>query len=93
MDNFSCVFSDAMERATAMVTYCMLAAVVEKTLEAERNKVKAALGHEPTLENWQYLYELQKEEKKSRNTRKTEIDREKLRRLVFGEDDSNSKAS
>ncbi len=85
MYDFSYIFNDAMKRAMAMVTYCMFAVVVEKTLEAERKKVKEALGHEPTLENWQYLYELQKEEEKSRNTRKAEIDREKLRRLVLGE--------
>jgi len=93
MYDFSYMFSDAMERATAMVAYCMLAAVVEKTLEAERKQMKAALGHDPDQENWQDYYALKQEQKDRRNTNQREIDREKLRRLVFGEDDSNSKAS
>ena len=93
MYDFSYMFSDAMERATAMVAYCMLAAVVEKTLEAERKTVKEAIGHEPTQRHLQYYLDLRQEEKNSRNTRQWEIDCKKLRRLVFGEDDSNSKAS
>ena len=47
----------------------------------------------PTLEDLQYYYELKKQEGTSRNARQRETDREKLRRLVFGEEDSNSKAS
>jgi len=76
-----------------MAAYCMLATVVEKTLEAKRKKVKEALGHEPTQENWQYYYDLQQEEKNRRNARQREIDQKNLRRLVFGEEDSNSEAS
>ena len=82
-----------MEKATAMLGFFMFAAFIEKMLEADRKQMTAVLGHEPTRENWQYLYELKQEQKNSRYTRKTEIDREKLRRLVFGEDDSNSNAS
>ena len=93
MDSFSYMFNDAMERATAMVTYCMFAAVIEKTLEAERKKVKEALGHEPTQKHLQYYFDLRQEEKNSQNTRQWEIDCKKLRRLVFGEDDNNSKDS
>ena len=93
MYDFSYMFSDAMERATAMVAYCMLAAVVEKTLEAERKQMKAALGHDPDQENWQDYYALKQEQKDRRNTNQREIDREKLRRLVFGEEDNDSKAS
>lgn len=89
MDNFSYM----MERATNMVAYCMLAAVVAKPLEAERQKVKAALGHDPDQENWQDYYELQQEQKNSQNTRQWESDCKKLRGLVFGEEDSNSKDS
>ena len=88
MDNFNYVFGYMMERATTMMAYCMLAAFADKTLEAERKKVKETLGHEPNQENWQDYYHLKQEK-----TSQREIDREKLRRLVFGEDDSNSKAS
>jgi len=44
-----------------MMAYCTLAAVVEVTLKAEREKGKATLGHEPTQENWQDYYDLQQE--------------------------------
>ena len=90
MDNWNYVFGYMMERAMTMMAYCMVAAVVEKTLEAERKKVKEALGHEPTQENWQYYYDLRQEEKNRRNARQREIDREKLRRLVMGESDATS---
>ncbi len=43
MDDFSYMFSYAMERATTMVVYCMFAALIEKTLEAERAKVRVAV--------------------------------------------------
>jgi len=93
MDNPAYMFGYIMERATTMLGYCMLAAIFEKTLEAERKKVRAAVGHEPTQENLRYYFELHQEERNRQNTRQQEIDREKLRRLVFGEDDNNSKAS
>ena len=93
MDNFSYTFNYMMERATNMMVYCILAAIADKTLEAERKRVKETLGHEPTQRHLQYYFDLRQEEKNSRNTRQWEIDCKKLRRLVFGEDDSNSKAS
>ena len=94
MDNLSYTFGYMMERAMTMMAYCTLAAVVEKTLEAERGKVRAALGHEPTQENWHDYHNLQQEKTNKQDTRQREVDREKLRRLVFGEDGgSNSKAS
>ncbi|MDD4984785.1 MAG: hypothetical protein PHQ43_03190 [Dehalococcoidales bacterium] len=89
MDEFNCMFGYMMERAMTMVAYCTLAAVVEKTLAAEREKVKVALGHKPTQENWQDYYNLQQEKTDRQNTRQREIDREKLRRLVMGEGDAS----
>lgn len=87
MDDFGSMFSYMMERATTMVMYCMFAAFVEKALEAERKKVQAALGHEPTQENWQFYYELKQDKANKQDARQREIDREKLRRLVMGDDD------
>ena len=86
MDNFNYTFNYMMERATTMAAYCTLAAVVAKALKAEREKVKAALSHEPTQENWQYYYKLQQEKTNRQDTRQREIDREKLRRLVTGDE-------
>jgi len=92
MDNPAYIFGYIMERATTMLGYCMLAAIFEKTLEAERKKVRAAVGHEPTKENWQDYYDLKQEEKTRQNARQREIDRENLRRLVFGEDGDSPEA-
>ncbi len=89
MDNFSYTFCYTMERITDMLGYFMLAAVVAKPLEAERQRVKAALGHDPNQETWQDYYALKQEQKDRQNTNQREIDREKLRRLIFGEDDTN----
>ena len=93
MDNLGYMFGYMMERAMTMVAYCMLAAISEKTLEAERKKVRAAVGHEPTQENWQDYYGLKQEEKNRQNARQREIDRENLRRLVFGKDEDNPASS
>ena len=93
MDNFSYAFGYMMERATTIMSYFMLAAFIDKTLEVDRKTVKETIGHEPTQRHLQYYSDLRKEEKNSRDTRQWEIDCQKLRRLVFGEDDSNSKSS
>jgi hypothetical protein len=90
MDNLGYMFGYMMGRAMSMVAYCTVAAVIEKMMKAERERVKAALGHEPTQENWQYYYELQEEKADRRKVRRWEDDREKLWRLVFGEDVNSS---
>ena len=92
MDDFTYTFSYMMEKATHMMAYCMLAAFAEKTLEAEKGKIKEALGHEPTQKHLQYYFDLLQEQKNSQNTLQWEIDCKKLRRLVFGEGGSNSEA-
>ena len=92
MDNSNCMFGYIMGQAMTMVAYCTFAAFVEKMLKDEREKVKAALGHEPTQENWQDYYALKQEQKNRQNAHQREVDREKLRRLVFGEGGSNSEA-
>ena len=68
MDNVNYAFGYIMERAMTMAAYCALAVAVEKTLKAEREKVRAALGHEPTQENWHDYYNLQQEKTKTGKT-------------------------
>jgi site-specific DNA-adenine methylase len=77
-----------IERAMTIMAYFMLMTVMEKTAEADRRKVKEALGHEPTQENMQYYYKLRQEE----NNRQQEIDRKNLHNLVFGEQENYSEA-
>ena len=93
MDNLGYTFGYMMERAMTMVAYCTFATFIEKILEDEKKKVKATLGHEPTQENWQDYYGLKQEEKNRQNARQREIDRENLRRLVFGKDEDNPASS
>ena len=62
--------------------------LVEKMLEAEKEKLTKALGREPTQEEWQYYRDLQWRKANREKARQREIDREKLRRLVMGEDDA-----
>ena len=92
MDNPGYMFGYMIERAVTMVAYCTIAAFIEKTMRAEKEKVKEALGHEPTQEQMQYYYELQQEKTNRRKVRQWEDDREKLRCLVFGEDINHSEA-
>ncbi len=93
MYDFSYTFREVMERAITMVTYCMFAVLIEKILVAEREKVRGVLGHEPTQEELRYYYELQLEKMNRQDAHQREDDRKKLRRLVLGEEDSDSKAS
>ncbi len=93
MYDFSYSFRDAMERAMAMVTYCMFAVLMGKILVTEREKVRAVLGHEPTQEELQYYYKLRLEKMNRQDSHQREVDREKLRRLVFGKEDNDSEAS
>ena len=92
MDNSNCMFGYMMGQAMTMVAYCTFAAYIEKMLKDERQKVKAALGHEPTQENWQDYYDLQQEQTERQKTRQREVDREKLRRLVMGDGDGSPAA-
>jgi hypothetical protein len=91
MDNPGYLFGYVMGRAMSMLAYCTVADIIEKMMKAEREKFKAALGHEPTQENWQYYYELQQEKTNRQKVRQWEDDKEKLRRLVFGEGTNSSK--
>jgi len=92
MDNFNETFSYMMGQAMTMIAYCTFATFIEKILEDERKKVKAALGHEPTQENWQDYYELKHEKTDKQKANQREIDKGKLRRLVMGELDAAADA-
>jgi hypothetical protein len=59
---------------------------VEKVIEAETKLLTMTLGHEPTDENRQYYRDLQWQKSNPERAQQREADREKLRRLVFGEE-------
>jgi len=66
----------------------MVKSFVEKMLEAEKEKLTKTLGHKPTPEEWQYYRDLQWQKANRKKALQREIDREKLRRLVMGDDDA-----
>jgi hypothetical protein len=88
MDEFNSMFSYIMGRAMTMVAYCTLAAFVEEMVKAEKEKLKNALGHEPTDENWRDYYDLLREQKVNQKAAQREADKGNLRRLVMGERDA-----
>ncbi len=51
--------------------------------------ITATLGHEPNWGNWQDFHYFKRRQAMQQNATQREIDREKLRRLVFGEDNDN----
>ena len=87
MDEFNSMFGYMMGRAMTMVAYCTVAAFVEEMVKAEKEKLKVALGHEPTDENWRDYYDLLREQKVNQKAAQREADKGKLRRLVMGERD------
>ena len=88
MDEFNCMFGYMMERAMTMVAYCAVAAFVEEMVKAEKEKLKGALGHEPTDENWRDYYDLLREQKVNQKAAQREADKGKMRRLVMGDHDA-----
>ena len=66
----------------------MVKSLADKMLEAEKEKLTKTLGHKPTPEEWQYYRDLRWQKLNREKARQREIDREKIRRLVMGEDDA-----
>jgi hypothetical protein len=58
----------------------------------DRDKAAEALDHEPNLGNMLDFQYFKRNLEAQQNDRQRETDREKLRRLVFGENDDSSKA-
>jgi len=80
--------------ATIRTACVMMLELMFTIIPRERERLRETLHHEPTNEDWedywQYLGELHSVQKCLQRAE----DRDKIRRLVFGEDSgSNSKAS
>ncbi len=56
---------------------------------ADRDILTAALGHEPNWGNWQDFHYFKRRQTAQQSNTQREIDREKLHRLIFGEDNDN----
>ena len=88
MNDWEGSFGRMMGWMMFITAHDMARKLVEKMLEAEKEKLTKALGHEPTTEEWQYYRDLQWQKSNREKARQREINREKIRRLVMGEDDA-----
>ena len=93
MDELGRYLNSMMGWVMLMTAHDMVKNFVEKVIEAETKLLTMTLGHEPTDENRQYYRDLQWQKSNPELARQREADREKLRRLVFGEEDSNPEVS
>jgi hypothetical protein len=86
MDELGRYLNNMMGWVMLITAYDMVKDFVEKVMEAERKKLTETLGHEPDSENWQYYRDLQWQKLNREKALQREIDREKLRHLVFGQE-------
>ena len=87
MDELGRYLNNMMGWVILITAHEMVKDFVEKVMEAEREKLTKTLGHEPDPENWQHYRDLQWQKLTREKSRQREIDREKLRLLVFGEEE------
>jgi len=86
MDELGRYLNRMMGWVMLMTARDMVKNFVEKMIEAETKLLAKTLEHEPTDENRQYYRDLQWQKSNPERARQRELDREKLRRLVFGEE-------
>jgi len=89
MDEWEQSFNRLMGWAVLIAVHDMVKSFVDKMLEAEKEKLTKTLGREPTREEWQYYRDLQWQKENREKALQREADREKIRRLVMGDDDAN----
>jgi len=85
MDDLKRLLNLMMGWATVFMAQDMVKSLVEKAIEAEKEVLTKTLGREPTHGERQFYRDLQWQRSNREKTRQREIDREKIRRLVFGE--------
>jgi hypothetical protein len=80
--------------ATIRTACAMMLEMVFLIVPRERERLKETLKHELTGENWEDYWQFLGERTLNQKCLQRAEDREKIRRLVFGEDgDGNSEAS
>jgi hypothetical protein len=87
MDELERLLNSMMGWTMLFAAYDAVKNFVEKAIEAEKELLTRTLGHEPTDDNRQYYRDLQWQKSNPEQARQREIDQEKLRRLVFGEEE------
>ena len=92
MDDVNIVMRGYMLGATIRTACTMMLELMFTLIPRERERLIQALGHEPTQENWEDYWQLLGEQLANPKCLQSAEDREKIRRLVFGEGTcSNSK--
>ena len=86
MDELGRYLNSMMGWVMLMTAHDMVKNFVEKVIEAETKLLTMTLGHEPTDENQQYYHDLQWQKSNPERSQQRKADREKLRSLVFGEE-------
>jgi len=74
-------------RVACMIQMQLLHTIVTR----ERERLTKALGHEPTEENWEDYWQLLRERTSKQKSCQREVDREKSRRLLAGDNNGASK--
>lgn len=92
MDDWERSLNRLMGWAMLIAAHDMVKSFIDKMLEAEKEKLTKTLGHEPTHEEWQYYRDLQWQKANREKALQREADREKIRRLVMGDDDAANQA-
>ena len=76
--------------AAVRMTGMMMLELMFTILPRERERLTETLGHEPSQENWDDYSQFLGERTLNPRCLQRAIDREKIRRLVFGEDNHAS---
>jgi hypothetical protein len=71
--------------ATARTAYMMMLELMFTIIPQERKRLKETVGHEPTNENWGDYCQFLGERASNPKCLQRAEDREKIRRLVFGD--------
>jgi len=92
--DFSAMMQGCMLGATIRVAGMMMLELMFIIIPQERERLTETLNHEPTNEDWEDYRQFLGERSSNLKCLQRAEDREKIRRLVFGEDaGNNSKAS
>ena len=86
MDELGRYLNSMMGWVMFMTAHDTVKNFVEQMIEAETKLLAKTLGHELTDENRQSYRDLQWQKSNPERARQREADREKLRRLVFGDE-------
>jgi hypothetical protein len=86
MDELGRLLNGMMGWAMLLTAHDTARSLIEKMMEAETELLTKTLEHEPTDQERQYYRDLQWQKSNPERARQRELDREKLRRLVFGEE-------